>query len=94
MKDNNGGTGGPWWAKLMLTVGAPMVLLAGILGMIPGVKSPLFDIQQSLAAHRVEARRMIEVYELTCRGVWRGDIEQQKNCERAARGILRDQETP
>ena len=85
---------GPWWAKLMLTVGAPMVLLAGILGMLPGIKSPLFDIKESLAAHRVETRRLIDVFSLTCQGTWRGQPDRQNECDKAARGILRDQQTP
>ena len=90
MSERNG-TSGPWWAKLMLTVGAPMVLLAGILGMIPGVRSPLFAIQESLAAHRVETRRLIDVFSLTCQGTWRGQPDRQADCDKAARGILRDQ---
>ena len=89
MKDGNGG---PWWAKVLLTVGAPMALLAGILGMIPGVRSPLFDIQHSLAAHRVETRRLIDVFSMTCQGTWRGDLAKQAECDLAARGLLRDQQ--
>ena len=86
------GNSGPWWAKLVAYVGAPMVLLAGVLGMIPGLRSPLFDIQQSLAAHRVETRRLIDVFSLTCQGTGRGQSDRQADCDKAARGILRDQE--
>lgn len=90
----SGGNGGPWWARLVAYVGAPMLLLAGILGMIPGVKSPLFEIKESLAAHRVETRRLIDVFSLTCQGTWRGMPQRQVECDQAARGILRDQGTP
>jgi len=86
------GNGGPWWAKLVVITGAPTVLLAGILGMIPGVRSPLFELKESLAAHRVETRRLIDVFSLTCQGTWRGNAERQAECESAARGIRRDQE--
>ena len=94
MKDHQNGNGGPWWAKLLLTIGAPTALLAGVLGMIPGVKSPLFEIKEGLAAHRVETRRLIDVFSLTCQGTWQGDARRQDECDKAARGILRDQETP
>ena len=91
MRDGNG-TSGPWWAKLVVITGAPTVLLAGILGMIPGVRSPLFDIKESLAAHRVETRRLIDVFSLTCQGTWRGQPDRQTECDHAARGLRRDQE--
>ena len=83
--------GGPWWAKLIVGVGAPTVLLAGVLGMIPGIRSPLFEIREGLAAHRVETRRLIDVFSLTCQGTWRGIPDRQADCDKAARGILRDQ---
>lgn len=86
---------GPWWAKLIAYVGAPMLLLAGVLGMIPGLRSPVFEIQQSLAAHRVETRRLTDVFALICRGTWRGMPDRQADCDTAARGLIRDsQETP
>lgn len=85
------GNNGPWWAKLIAYVGAPTMLLAGVLGMLPGVKSPLFELQQSMAAHRVETRRLIDVFNLTCQGTWRGDAVRQAECSQAARGLLRDQ---
>lgn len=89
----NGGNGntGPWWAKLLVGGAAPTVLLAGILGMIPGIKSPLFEIRESMAAHRIETRRLVDVFSLTCQGTWRGFPDRQSDCEKAARGILRDQ---
>ena len=90
----NQSNGGPWWAKLIAYVGAPRMLLAGVLGMLPGVKSPLFELQQSMAAHRVETRRLIDVFSLTCQGTWRGQPDRQGDCDKAARGILRDQQTP
>lgn len=89
MSQTNGN--GPWWAKVLLTVGAPTALLAGLLGLIPGVRSPLFEIKESLGAHRVETRRLIDVFSLTCQGTWRGSPDRQADCDKAARGILRDQ---
>ena len=88
----NGGpaTSGPWWVRLLVSSSAPTILLAAVLGLIPGVRSPL-DQRESFAAHRIETRRLIEVYELTCRGVWRGDPTRQDDCTRAARGLLLEQ---
>jgi hypothetical protein len=86
----NGSTGGPWWARLLVSSSAPTILLAAVLGLIPGVRSPL-DQRESFAAHRIETRRLIEVFELTCRGVWRGDADRQDDCTRASLGLLREQ---
>jgi hypothetical protein len=88
--NGNGSTGGPWWARLLVSTAAPTVLLAAVLGLIPGVRSPL-DQRETFAAHRIETRRLIEVYELTCRGVWRGDSSRQDDCTRASLGLLREQ---
>jgi len=87
----NGSNGGPWWIRLLVSSAAPTVLLAAVLGLIPGVRSAL-DQRESFAAHRIETRRLIEVYELTCRGVWRGEAARQEDCSRAARGLLREQQ--
>ena len=89
------GTGGPWWARWIAFVGIPGFLLIFLLGGIPWLPSPflrLGEIEASLNRHGEETRRMLEIWRVTCEGVWRGDRERQGQCGQAARGTLRRDE--
>ena len=83
----------PWWARWIGFVGVPSFLLLFLLGAIPWLPSPFFNLQQihaELRSHRNETKRLINVYRLTCAGVWQNNQAQQEECTRAAHGVMDD----
>jgi hypothetical protein len=93
MKDQANGNGGPWWAKVVLTVGVPSFLLAFLLGAIPGLPSPFVDFKASAARlerHERTTRRLLQMTALVCEGVWQGNAEAQQRCRESVTNIIRD----
>ena len=87
MTHSTNGNGGPWWAKLLGVIGVPSFLLLYVLGAFPFLPSPLLGHAQVMEKHDERTRRMNELWRLTCAGVWRGDPDRQKDCDRAAESI-------
>ena len=87
MSHPQNGNGGPWWAKLIGYIGVPSFLLLYVLGAFPFLPSPMLNQAVKLEAHDQRTRKMSELWRLTCAGVWRGDPERQKDCDRAAETI-------
>ncbi len=90
----NGNGGGPWWARLIAYVGAPTFLLAFLLGAIPGLTSPLINMREhdkKLERHERTTRRLLQMTNLVCQGVWQGSPLQQKQCEETMKAIVTDE---
>ena len=90
MSQSANGSNGPWWAKLLGYIGVPSFLLLYVMGAFPFLPSPLLgqaETKAMIQAHDQRTRRTSELWRLTCAGVWRGDPERQKDCDRAAESI-------
>ena len=81
------GNGMPPWAKALSAVGFPTLVAAYLLGMIPGLASPISSMLLKLDAHAAQmaqydraAREQLRVTRHMCRALWRGDVVMQGAC--------------
>lgn len=64
----------PWWIKL----GFPVLVAAYLLGMIPGIASPIDRIQIAIHEHDVNNAHVLRAI---CRAVWRDVPSEQRACD-------------
>jgi len=52
--------GGPWWSRLLLNYGLSSLLVLYLLGMLPGLKSPIDRILDRIESHDINVVAVAE----------------------------------
>lgn len=77
----------PWWIQAISYVGVPTVIAFYLLGIVPGVRSPFDQINDSIKAaaavlerHDQSTRETQRLLKLICAGQWKGDEVMRRAC--------------
>lgn len=88
LSGNLNGNGLPPWAKISV-VGFLMLMIAYLLGALPGMKSPIDRIveattmlEEKVSTHERTTGVLLRINRLICRGMWRGNPEMQSECSK------------